>query len=128
MTRRTVLANQKGGVAKTTTAVNLAAGLARQGANVLLIDMDPQANATFSLLGDEAGGNTVYDLLINDEKIDDVVVQTPHENLSLIPSSIDLAGAEVELISAIGGQTRLRTKLGLSSETSQTLRGRGINN
>ena len=121
MTRRTVLANQKGGVAKTTTAVNLAAGLARQGAKVLLIDMDPQANATFSLLGDEAGGNTVYDLLINDEKIDDVVVQTPHENLSLIPSSIDLAGAEVELISAIGGQTRLRTKLGVGAESSHTL-------
>ena len=121
MTRRTVLANQKGGVAKTTTAVNLAAGLARQGAKVLLIDMDPQANATFSLLGKEAEGHTIYDLLVNDYQVDDVAVQTKVENLLLIPSSIDLAGAEVELISAIGGQTRLRTKLGLSVESSQAM-------
>lgn len=120
--RRIVLANQKGGVAKTTTAVNLSAGLARRGKKVLLIDMDPQANATFSLLGREVESQTIYDLLVNNHPIEDVVMETQEARLFLIPSNIDLAGAEVELISAIGGQTRLHTKLSLSIGDSPLMR------
>lgn len=109
--RKIVLANQKGGVAKTTTAVNLAFGLAMQGKRVLLIDMDPQSNASFATIGVQELKKSTYDLLINDASVKDVVVETKHENLHLIPSHINLAGAEVELANAVGGQHILRTKL-----------------
>lgn len=110
--RKIAIANQKGGVAKTTTAVNLAAGLAMQGHNTLVIDMDPQANATFALMGIEEQRASVYDLLIGDAPLADTIHAVgPIEGLDLVPSNIDLAGAEVELISRVGGQTRLRTKL-----------------
>jgi chromosome partitioning protein len=110
--RKIAVANQKGGVAKTTTAVNLAAGLALQGYKTLLIDMDPQANATFALMGIKEQRASVYDLLINDVPLDDTIhAIEPVAGLDLVPSNIDLAGAEVELISRVGGQTRLRTKL-----------------
>lgn len=109
--RKIVVANQKGGVAKTTTAVNLAAGLAMTGRKTLLIDMDPQANATFAIRGPEPAELSTYDLLIHDTPLSEVVKATNQENLSIVPSQIDLAGAEVELISRVGGQTRLRTKL-----------------
>jgi chromosome partitioning protein len=109
--RKIVIANQKGGVAKTTTAVNLAWGLAMEGRRTLLIDMDPQANATFAILGAEEPEFSTYNLLIHDRPIAAVIRSTKHPNLDIIPSHIDLAGAEVELISKVGGQTRLRTKL-----------------
>ena len=109
--RKIVLANQKGGVAKTTTAVNLAFGLAMQGKRVLLIDMDPQSNASFATIGVQELKKSTYDLLINDASVKDVVVKTKHENLHLVPSHINLAGAEVELATAVGGQHILRTKL-----------------
>jgi len=104
-------ANQKGGVAKTTSAVNIAVGLALRGYHVLLCDLDPQANATYSLLGATEPERTVYDLLIRDRNLDDVAISTQNERLQLLPSSIDLAGAEIELVSQPGGQTLLRTKL-----------------
>lgn len=109
--RKIVIANQKGGVAKTTTAVNLAAGLALKGRRTLLIDMDPQGNASFAVLGLHNPKLTVYDLLIKDQAFREVVQPTAQPLLDILPSDINLAGAEVELISRVGGQTLLSTKL-----------------
>jgi len=115
--RRIVIANQKGGVAKTTTAVNLAAGLALKGRRTLLIDMDPQANATFAVLGAEDPKCSVYDLLIKDVRLAEFIMGTKQPMLDIIPSTIDLAGAEVDLISLVGGQTELRTKINEAEPT-----------
>lgn len=104
-------ANQKGGVAKTTSAVNVAIGLALRGHSVLLCDLDPQANATYTILGATIPTHTAYDLLVGDLDLADVVMETKTPGLALLPSSIDLAGAEIELVSQPGGQTLLRTKL-----------------
>lgn len=109
--RRIVIANQKGGVAKTTTAVNLATGLGMIGQRTLLIDVDPQSNATFAVMGEEPERNSTYDLIIRDVALGQTIRHTNRPNLDIVPSNIDLAGAEIELISKVGGQTRLRTKL-----------------
>lgn len=105
------VANQKGGVGKTTTAVNLAIGLANAGRRTLLIDMDPQGNATFAVLGPEEPSVTTYDLLVGNYSPEDVIVSSKYDGLDVLPTDIDLAGAEVELLPAVGGQTRLRTRL-----------------
>lgn len=100
MGRVIAIANQKGGVAKTTTAVNLSAWLSLMGRRVLLIDIDPQGNATSGIgLDKEKLVYTVYDVLINGVKAEKVIVQSPMENLFVLPSRIDLAGAEIEMVS-----------------------------
>ncbi|ACZ19937.1 Cobyrinic acid ac-diamide synthase [Thermanaerovibrio acidaminovorans DSM 6589] len=107
----TVLAmtNQKGGVGKTSSCVNLSAALALKGKRVLLVDMDPQGNAT-SGLGIDRGAlsSSVYELLLGDAQFDQVAVPCDVENLWVLPATIDLAGAEIELSSAISRESRLR--------------------
>ena len=109
MGRIIAIANQKGGVGKTTTSVNLSACLAHIGKKVLLIDTDPQGNAT-SGVGINKGDvqNCIYDVLIDDVKISDVILQTKVENLDIIPATISLAGAEIELVSTISREVRMK--------------------
>jgi chromosome partitioning protein len=105
------IANQKGGVGKTTTAVNLAACVAEAGYEALLIDVDPQCNATVGLGIGKDRDPTIYEVLIDSTPLGDAVVATDVEHLALVPASPDLAGATVELPRIAGSETRLREAL-----------------
>jgi chromosome partitioning protein len=99
MGKTIAIANQKGGVAKTTTAVNLGAWLSLMGQKVLLIDIDPQGNATTGVGADkEAVENCIYDVMINNMPVKEVILPSAVENLDLVPATIELAGAEIELV------------------------------
>jgi len=110
------IANQKGGVGKTTTAVNLSAALAEQKSRVLLIDLDPQGNATSSFGLQELEGESVYRALLGNASVADKVLPTRLENLFVIPADLDLAGAEIEIARMKDHLTRLAQALALLRE------------
>lgn len=112
MSRIIALVNQKGGVGKSTTAVNLGAALAVQGERVLVVDCDPQGNTTTGFGIDKSElTHCIYDVLLQEAALIDVVQRTELELLTLVPATINLAGAEIELVSALSRETRLRQAL-----------------
>lgn len=105
------IANQKGGVGKTTTSVNISAILAKKGRKVILIDGDPQGNATSGLGVDKNVENSLYDILVNEVDINETLQDTCIKNLKVCPSNVNLAGAEVELVNLMSREQRLKEKL-----------------
>ncbi|MGF1666369.1 MAG: ParA family protein [Acidimicrobiia bacterium] len=106
------LANQKGGVGKSTTAINLAASLALAGRRILLIDLDPQGNATSGVGIDRTAiAHSIYDVLLRDVPMEDAVEPTSVRDLFVVPATIDLAGAEIELVSVFSREQRLKTAI-----------------
>lgn len=112
MAKVIAIANQKGGVGKTTTAVNLSSCLAFKGKKVAIIDIDPQGNTTSGLgIDKKTVHKSIYEVLINDENIENALMDTAVENLKICPSNIQLVGAEVELVSVISRETRMKVSI-----------------
>ncbi len=110
--RIVAIANQKGGVGKSTTAINLGAYLAMEGQRVLVVDLDPQSNATSGLGASTISSDRqIYDVLVNEVALEEIIVKTSTEGLDLAPSSLRLAGAEVELVSLYSREGRLKKSL-----------------
>ena len=109
LAKKLAIVNQKGGVGKSTTAVNLSAALAEMGMKVLLGDIDPQGNAT-SGVGVDKGSlkYSIYDVLINEIDVREAILETGIENFDILPANIDLAGAEIELVSMISRESKLK--------------------
>lgn len=109
MARKISVANQKGGVGKTTTTINLGACLTNMGQKVLIVDVDPQGNATSGLGIKKANvSNDVYDVLVNEYPLKDTIIHSKHDSLDIVPATIQLAGAEMELTSMMARETRLK--------------------
>lgn len=118
MTQIIAVANQKGGVGKTTTTVNLGACLANAGKKVLIVDTDPQGNATSGVgIQKSQVEKDIYDVLINEDPLQEAIIKTKHKNLSIVPATIQLAGAEIELTNQMAREMRL--KLGLDPVKDQ---------
>lgn len=112
MAKKVAIFNQKGGVGKTTTAINLASALSSLGEKVLVCDIDSQANATSGLGFDKENiPLSIYDSLIEDKNISDVIQQTEYENLHLLPSNIELAGSEVDITNMVNRESILKNKI-----------------
>ncbi|HEX2945311.1 MAG TPA: AAA family ATPase [Clostridia bacterium] len=112
MAKVIAIANQKGGVGKTTTAVNLSSCLAHKGKKVVIIDIDPQGNTTSGLgIDKKVIDKSIYEVIINDVNIENALMKTAVENLYICPSNIQLVGAEVELVSVISRETRMKAAI-----------------
>ncbi|ULO07568.1 ParA family protein [Paenibacillus sp. 19GGS1-52] len=112
MSKIIAIANQKGGVGKTTTSVNLGAGMAALGKRVLLVDIDPQGNTTSGVGINKADvADCIYDVLINEVDPQETILETQNEGLHIIPATIQLAGAEIELVSMISRELKLKKAL-----------------